>query len=165
MASIYNDSKTFVDMKMHANPEETLAKFETFMSNHDQKPSQDEVRKWVEQNFAKPGSEFEAWIPTDWIENPKFLNKIKSEDFRRFASNLNNLWHDLGRKMTKDVGENTQKYSIIHVDHPVIVPGGRFREFYYWDSYWIVRGLLLSEMFDVSFFCILQNLKMKNYLI
>lgn len=22
----------------------------------------------------------------------------------------------------------------------------RFREFYYWDSYWIVRGLLISEM-------------------
>lgn len=25
-------------------------------------------------------------------------------------------------------------------------PGGRFREFYYWDSYWIIKGLLLSEM-------------------
>lgn len=37
-------------------------------------------------------------------------------------------------------------YSIIHVDHPVIVPGGRFREFYYWDSYWIIRGLLITEM-------------------
>lgn len=24
--------------------------------------------------------------------------------------------------------------------------GGRFREFYYWDSFWIVKGLLLSEM-------------------
>ncbi|CAH2243731.1 jg8790 [Pararge aegeria aegeria] len=23
---------------------------------------------------------------------------------------------------------------------------GRFREFYYWDSYWIIKGLLLSEM-------------------
>lgn len=38
-------------------------------------------------------------------------------------------------------------YSIIYVDHPVIVPGGRFREFYYWDSYWIIKGLLHSEMY------------------
>lgn len=30
----------------------------------------------------------------------------------------------------------------------VIVPGGRFLEFYYWDSFWIVRGLLHSEMYD-----------------
>lgn len=28
----------------------------------------------------------------------------------------------------------------------MIVPGGRFRETYYWDSYWIVRGLLVCGM-------------------
>lgn len=28
----------------------------------------------------------------------------------------------------------------------MIVPGGRFREFYYWDSYWIVQGLLHCDM-------------------
>lgn len=41
-------------------------------------------------------------------------------------------------------------YSIIHVPNPVIVPGGRFREFYYWDSYWIIRGLMYSEMFETA---------------
>lgn len=49
--------------------------------------------------------------------------------------------------MKEDVKLNPQQYSIIHVPNPVIVPGGRFREFYYWDSYWIVKGLLLSEMY------------------
>lgn len=34
--------------------------------------------------------------------------------------------------------------------NPVIVPGGRFREFYYWDSYWIIRGLLYSEMYETA---------------
>lgn len=42
--------------------------------------------------------------------------------------------------------ERPELYSIIHVNNPVIVPGGRFREFYYWDSYWIIRGLLITEM-------------------
>lgn len=32
----------------------------------------------------------------------------------------------------------------------VIVPGGRFLEFYYWDSYWIILGLLHSEMHDTA---------------
>lgn len=32
--------------------------------------------------------------------------------------------------------------------NPVIVPGGRFLEFYYWDSYWVIRGLLQSEMYQ-----------------
>lgn len=26
------------------------------------------------------------------------------------------------------------------------IPGGRFRELYYWDTYWIVNGLLLCDM-------------------
>lgn len=46
--------------------------------------------------------------------------------------------------------KNEQLYSIIHVPNPVIVPGGRFREFYYWDSYWIIRGLLYSEMYTTA---------------
>ena len=27
-----------------------------------------------------------------------------------------------------------------------MIAGGRFREFYYWDSLWITEGLLLSGM-------------------
>lgn len=46
--------------------------------------------------------------------------------------------------------QNQQLYSIIYVPNPVIVPGGRFREFYYWDSYWIIRGLLYSEMYQTA---------------
>ena len=35
---------------------------------------------------------------------------------------------------------------MIFLDKPFIVPGGRFRECYYWDSYWTILGLLKSEM-------------------
>lgn len=152
MAGIYKDSKTFVDMKMNSVPSKILAEFESFMAEHEQKPSNSELKNWVEEHFSKPGTEFEYWTPDDWHKNPRFLEKIKSEEFREFAANLHDLWLNLGRKMTKDVKENNDLYSIIHVDYPVIVPGGRFREFYYWDSYWIIRGLLLSEMYSVSYF-------------
>ena len=37
---------------------------------------------------------------------------------------------------------------MLHLPHPVVVPGGRFREIYYWDSFWIIRGLLQCEMYD-----------------
>jgi alpha,alpha-trehalase len=30
------------------------------------------------------------------------------------------------------------------------VPGGRFREFYYWDSLWTVEGMLHSGMINSS---------------
>jgi len=37
-------------------------------------------------------------------------------------------------------------HSSIPLPNPFIVPGGRFREPYYWDTWWIVKGLLVSNM-------------------
>jgi alpha,alpha-trehalase len=31
-----------------------------------------------------------------------------------------------------------------------VAPGGRFRECYYWDSFWIVKGLLQSRMLETA---------------
>ncbi|CAF1375760.1 unnamed protein product [Rotaria sp. Silwood1] len=35
--------------------------------------------------------------------------------------------------------------SFIDVQHPFVVPGGRFREFYYWDTYFTMLGLVRSN--------------------
>lgn len=151
MARIFNDSKTFVDMKMKQNPDTTLKLFDEFMAKYaPDTPSRENILEWVETHFEPRGTEFEQWIPDDFTKNPAILEKIKDKDFRDFAAELNGIWLELGRKMKKDVADNPELYSIIHVDNPVIVPGGRFLEFYYWDSYWIIRGLLLSEMTNVS---------------
>eukprot|EP01054_Gregarina_sp_Poly1_P007627 Gregarina_sp_Poly_1__7626@NODE_428_length_8567_cov_88_085529_g349_i0_p1_GENE_NODE_428_length_8567_cov_88_085529_g349_i0NODE_428_length_8567_cov_88_085529_g349_i0_p1_ORF_typecomplete_len719_score84_14Trehalase/PF01204_18/2_6e82GDE_C/PF06202_14/2_3e03GDE_C/PF06202_14/5_1e05Bac_rhamnosid6H/PF17389_2/56Bac_rhamnosid6H/PF17389_2/0_0022_NODE_428_length_8567_cov_88_085529_g349_i045506706 len=40
--------------------------------------------------------------------------------------------------------------SLIPVPKPFVVPGGRFIEIYYWDSYWIIRGLLSSGLEEVA---------------
>ncbi|KAL1123886.1 hypothetical protein AAG570_001656 [Ranatra chinensis] len=46
----------------------------------------------------------------------------------------------------------------------MVIPGGRFREVYYWDTYWIIKGLLICHMFDtakgmlLNFFNLVQNL-------
>ena len=62
------------------------------------------------------------------------------------------------------------RHSLLHLPNPFIVPGGRFRETYYWyitplishfspynhilpvdrDTYWIVEGLLLCGMNDTA---------------
>jgi alpha,alpha-trehalase len=34
----------------------------------------------------------------------------------------------------------------LYVPKQFIVPGGRFKEYYYWDAYWIIKGLLASGM-------------------
>lgn len=150
MAKIREDSKTFVDMKMKYSPNETLSKFNEFMEHHNQTPSRNDVRQFVNDTFDQEGKEFEDWVPQDWTQNPKYVDKIEDENFKKWALGLNKIWLELGRKMRDEVKNHTEQYSIIWIPNPVIVPGGRFREFYYWDSYWIVQGLLLSEMFDTA---------------
>lgn len=147
MAKIYEDSKTFVDMKLKFTPNETLSKFYEFMAQNNNYPSKSAVRIFVTDTFEPAGQEFEDWDPSDWVKHPKFVDNIQDEGFREWALSLNLVWKDLGRKMKKEVEFSQDRYSIIWVPNPVIVPGGRFREFYYWDSYWIVQGLLLSEMY------------------
>ncbi|KPJ04899.1 Trehalase [Papilio xuthus] len=147
MAGLYNDSKTFVDMKIKFSPNITLEHFRKMMERlYPMEPTKADIQEFVNQNFDPEGSEFEDWRPTDWKDNPAFLQRIKDPLLHQWASDLNRLWLELGRKMKEDVKKNQDLYSIIYVDNPVIVPGGRFREFYYWDSYWIIQGLLLSEM-------------------
>ena len=36
--------------------------------------------------------------------------------------------------------------TLLPLPHPTVVPGDRFRETYYWDSLWVVSGLLASGM-------------------
>nr|ACN85421.1 membrane-bound trehalase [Nilaparvata lugens] len=150
MASIFPDSKTFVDMKMKYSRNETLRRFSNMMKKTDNAPSRHEVEIFVNETFDPAGSEFVDYEPEDWIQKPAFLEKVLNPDLRQWGSQLNLLWKFLGRKMKDDVKVNPEKYSIIYVPHPVIVPGGRFREFYYWDSYWIIRGLLYSQMYSTA---------------
>ncbi|XP_069695388.1 trehalase-like isoform X2 [Periplaneta americana] len=163
MSMLYHDSKTFVDMKMKYPANETLERFQAMMKETGSHPTHLQIERFVNDTFDPPGSEFEDWEPSDWVKEPKFLNRITDADFREWGKQLNGLWKFLGRKMKDDVRENQELYSIIYVPHPVIVPGGRFREFYYWDSYWVVRGLLLSEMYSTvkgmlgNFFSIVEN--------
>ncbi len=54
---------------------------------------------------------------------------------------LNILWVTLTREpdMENDIS------SLLPLPFPYVVPGGRFREIYYWDSYFTMLGLLESQ--------------------
>lgn len=145
MARPNEDSKTFVDMKLKVSPLETYRKFRIWKRAHPN-PSTADVRRFVRDNFDREGSEFQKYVPSDYVKEPAFLRRIADPMYRQFASALNAYWPQLGRNMTDDVARRPELYSIIHVPNAVVVPGGRFREFYYWDTYWILLGLLHSEM-------------------
>jgi len=53
------------------------------------------------------------------------------------------LWDVLTRKPDEQSG------TLIPLPNPYIVPGGRFREVYYWDSYFTMLGLQVSGRVDI----------------
>ena len=52
---------------------------------------------------------------------------ISDPDYRQFARDLNATWKILGRKMSPLVAANPDRYTLIPLPNPVVVPGGRFR--------------------------------------
>ncbi|KAJ8315955.1 hypothetical protein KUTeg_005969 [Tegillarca granosa] len=143
-AKLFPDSKTFVDMNLKASPDIVLQGFDELMKRGN--VSKDLLRKFVQQYFDGPGKEFETWQPSDYVRNPSFLKKIKNQNLQDFGWDMCSLWKELGRKIKDDVRLHNNRYSLTYLSHPFIVPGGRFREPYYWDSYWVIRGLLICEM-------------------
>jgi alpha,alpha-trehalase len=65
---------------------------------------------------------------------------------RKWALELNAIWKELCKQVRPEIADQPERYSLIYTPYEFIAPGGRFREFYYWDSYWIIRGLMASEM-------------------
>ncbi|XP_050432885.1 trehalase-like isoform X2 [Adelges cooleyi] len=146
MSGIYPDSKTFVDKKLKYTESEILEKYYKLKQyNNNQVPSNAELSKFVDENFVD-GDELEEWVPSDFTENPSIGNRIRDQDYKQWAYSLNHVWKTLARKVKDDVKSHPDKYSLIWVPNGFVIPGGRFRELYYWDTYWIVRGLLLCDM-------------------
>ena len=135
LSGIYDDSKTFVDMPMRYAPEAILAKF-NFLSNRDESFNTTELQLFLARDFYEAGSDLLEWTPTDYIPNPDFIDKISNVAYQSWAKDLNDLWLVLGRKHAKSVAEYPERQSYLPRKYPFIVPGGRFRETYYWDSFW-----------------------------
>jgi len=145
LAKLFRDSKTFVDMPMKFDMKKVLENFENLQDH-----SKTALETFVKENFDAEGSELESIQPSDWRENPKFIEEIDDQSFKELALEMNSIWKNLTRKIAKSKEEIREKSSMIYLEHPFVVPGGRFREVYYWDSYWTIKGLLLSEMYNTT---------------
>lgn len=145
LARIFPDSKTFVDLKLVYSENETLTDFGKLMDDTKRNPTRAQLASFVDSHFLE-GMELKEWMPLDFNPEPPVLDQITDPKLKQFAKNVVSIWAKLGRKVESDVAENPDRYSFLYVPNGFIVPGGRFKELYYWDSFWVVRGLLISNM-------------------
>ena len=142
-ARLFNESKTFVDMPLLDKPENILNAFVDLPQNH----TREDLLDFVNKYFAPSGSDMMLVEPSDWKHNPQIISDFKDNKLEDWVEYLHGKWKLLLRVFNHtECGSDC--HSSLWVPNPFIVPGGRFREYYYLDSYFIVEGLLLSEMFD-----------------
>ena len=116
MSEVFPDGKTFVDAEPKFPAKEILEKY------NDQKNEADfGLREFILANFTMPEA------PT---------GNFVTDTTRTTAEHINELWPYLKRD-----ADEVEPGTRISLPNPYIVPGGRFREVYYWDSYFILLGL------------------------
>ncbi|EGG17928.1 Trehalase precursor [Cavenderia fasciculata] len=147
LAQVFNDSKTFVDMPLRQSPELVLSSFQQLLANTSNEggPNKQQLTDFINTYFYPAGYEVQAATPVDWIPHPRFLSHIKDPQLKMFGEAVHKMWNDLYR-VFNHTGLCQDCYTSVQVENPFIIAGSRFREFYYWDSYWMVIGLLVSEM-------------------
>lgn len=136
-------------MKIKNSPEEVLADFNKLWRICDGNLDKKQIQDFVNSHF-EAGNELEEWSPADYTTEPKLLKEINNPEVKNFTKELIEVWPLLARKVKSEVWRNNEQYSLVPVPNGFVIPGGRFREIYYWDSYWIIQGLLISDMFETA---------------
>lgn len=118
---VFPDGKTFVDY---------TPKYSVDEINADYANGIDDLKGFAEANFQRfPDIDLPA-INTDNLS---------------LEEHLPNHWPYL----TRQPDTTTFLGSLLPLPEPYIVPGGRFREVYYWDSYFTMLGLAVSGRVDL----------------
>jgi alpha,alpha-trehalase len=126
LEQVFPDSKTFVDALPVRAPDKVLAEYREARERPDF-----DLRKFVTLRFTAPpaaGAEYRT---------------VRGQDVRE---HIDRLWSALERKP-----EDQRPYSSrLALPYRYVVPGGRFNEIYYWDSYFTMLGLEESGRHDLT---------------
>ncbi|KDR82546.1 hypothetical protein GALMADRAFT_220535 [Galerina marginata CBS 339.88] len=149
VAHLYPDDKTFVDKPTSKSAQAVLADFQNISSS----TTYAQIVNFLDSDFAGEGLELEALPLPGFNPTPPFLNNVTAALPKAFAQTVHGFWTQLIRGTNSSTLCGTSgkcESSLIPLNHTFVVPGGRFREIYYWDSFWIVEGLIESQLFSVA---------------
>ncbi|WP_162993817.1 trehalase family glycosidase [Halalkalicoccus subterraneus] len=117
---VFPDSKTLVDCVPATDPDEIAELFEG---------DQTDLERFITEHFVLPED------PVTGVDS----SAVSMEWY------IDGLWEHLIR----DPIETREGETIIDLPHRSVIPGGRFREPYYWDSYFIAEGLAVTDRLDL----------------
>ncbi|CAN5203736.1 alpha,alpha-trehalase [soil metagenome] len=123
LKNILGDGKTFPDCISKRSLEDIKNDFA-----REKNASDFDLKNFVDRNFSLPKA---------------YSTGYASDSSKSVKMHIETLWNELTRTPDSEAG------SLLPLPHPYIVPGGRFREIYYWDSYFTMLGLRISNRIDL----------------
>jgi alpha,alpha-trehalase len=126
LQQLFQDGKTFADAVARKDPAEIVAEYRAARGS----PGFS-LRAFVDERFSVPGE-----MATDY-------STTRGEGIQ---SHITQLWSVLSRSPKEGTAHSTE----LALPAPFVVPGGRFREMYYWDSYFTMLGLEVSGRHDLT---------------
>ncbi len=123
LSRLYGDGKTFVDLVPLKRMKRITEEYEL------QRRSPDfNLREFIARHFYT-------------FEEPEG-QLYESNPDSSALEHIRELWRVLERRNALDKG------SLLALPYPYIAPGGRFREQFYWDTYFIMLGLASEDKFE-----------------
>jgi alpha,alpha-trehalase len=118
LAALFPDSKTFADARPLRAPSEITSRYAVARAREGFG-----LRDFVDRHFEQPRPAGEGF---------------QADTTRSMEEHIRALWPAL----TRPPDAPARYSSLIPLPNPYVVPGGRFREVYYWDSYFTMLGLV-----------------------
>ncbi|MEM1215347.1 MAG: alpha,alpha-trehalase TreF [Bacteroidota bacterium] len=121
---VFPDGKTFVDCEPKMAAEVILAAYAQAKEKSDF-----DLKAFVLKWFDLP---------------PSFSSGFEADARRSMSAHISALWPVLTRQP-----DQATDGSLLPLPYPYIVPGGRFGEIYYWDSYFTMLGLVVDGEWEM----------------
>jgi len=120
--NIFKDSKNFVDAIPLSDVTEIRDKYKKLIYKSDFS-----IKDFILKNFKSPNN----------------IYAYKSDSLP-IDEHIAKLWNTLKRQP-----DEKRSGTLIPLPYPYIIPGGRFREIYYWDSYFTMLGLQKDNQIEM----------------
>lgn len=121
---LFEDPQTFIDLIPRRKPKRIKAEYDL---------------KKDDPNFN-----LEEFTRHNFFSHPHNTGDYQTKDDHTPREHIHELWTVLKRKYLQDSG------SLIALPYEYVVPGGRFASQFYWDSYFIMIGLLADGQLELA---------------
>lgn len=156
LSGVFSDSKTFVDRPTNGSQADVFAAWAQMNTGN---VTAGQVVDFVLNHTTGEGQELaQVAIQRNASSNVTSQSNISDPIYHAWVDKVDSYWDLLIRESNRSrlCNGTTCDYSLIPLNHTIVVPGGRYREVYYWDSYWILQGLLASKL-EYYAWSLLQN--------